>query len=272
MNRNHFALWGLAGILALGFTNSEVRAASLISNGDMELWNSISGTPPQGTPTGWQGGGTVIRSAGLVAGSTYSAVVQAGQSGLYYTPLLASASAFEVSFTLAATDSGAGRSFNLLLTQTGAAGANINLRAVRGSSGAGSFSIQASTTSGWQNIVENLSASVYSGSTTNAFTTLNAYQFDLLVDFNGASSYSFSYGLAGSPMTTISNLTYFATAPIAGVSLGSIGFVGSNSASNYGVDNITLTTVPEPSVVALAILGVTIIAGSLLRRRRALGV
>jgi len=117
-------------------------AGPLITNGNLETWNSVSGTPPQGTPTGWLGANTVIRSTGLVAGSTYSGVIQAGQSGLYTSSLLESTPQFELSFVVAATDPGSvnTRSMQLVLSQS--SGVFLNFRTVRGSSGAGFLTLQ----------------------------------------------------------------------------------------------------------------------------------
>lgn len=256
----------ILAVLIISGASQTLDAATLITNGDLELWNGTSGTPPQGTPTGWSGAGSVIRSGGLVSGSTYSGVIQAGQSGLYYNPLQASASNFQIDFVMATTDPGAsGRSFNLLLAQS--SGSVINFRAVEGSSGSGFVTLQAYSTSfGWVNLVQNLSASVYTGGSTNAFTTLNAYNIQLVVDFGGAPSYSLSYGLVGSSMTTLSNLTYFSATPVVGEALTSIGFSGANSASNYGIDNVIAVSIPEPQTTALVCLSAMVFL--VLRKRK----
>jgi hypothetical protein len=243
-------------------------AGPLVTNGNLETWNSVSGTPPQGSPTGWAGAGSVIRSAGLVAGSTYSGVIQAGQSGLYTTTLLESIPQFELSFVLAVTDPGSttSRSFNLQLSQS--AGQFLNFRTVRGSSGAGFLTLQVFNvaTSGWTNLVENLSASVYAGGATNSFTTLNPYALTLDVNLTGTPSWSLSYGAVGGSTTTLSNMTIFSANPTVGGALTQFGFAGGASASNYGVDNISAISVPEPGTAMLALVGGFIFVAKLRRK------
>lgn len=243
-------------------------AGSLITNGNLESWSAVSGTPPQGSPTGWAGAGTVIRSAGLVPGSTYSGVIQSGQSGLYTTTLLESTAQFELSFVLAATDPGStsSRSFNLQLSQS--SGMFLNFRTVRGSSGAGFLTLQVYdiAASGWSNLVQNLNASVYAGGTTNSFTTLNPYAFTLDVNLTGTPSWSLSYGAVGGSVTTLSNMTIFSANPTVGGALTQFGFAGGASASNYGVDNITAISVPEPGTAVLALLGGFLLVAKLRRK------
>ncbi|GAT32218.1 PEP-CTERM protein-sorting domain-containing protein [Terrimicrobium sacchariphilum] len=259
----------LAFTLTLAFAAViPASAGSLITNGNLEAWGAVSGTPPQGSPTGWAGGGTVIRSAGLVPGSTYSGVIQAGNSGLYTTALLESTAQFELSFVLAATDPGSAtsRSFNLQLSQ--ASGMFLNFRTVRGSSGAGFLTLQVYdiAASGWSNLVQNLDASVYTGGSTNSFTTLNPYAFTLDVNLTGTPSWSLSYGAVGGSITTLSNKTIFSANPTVGGALTQFGFAGGASASNYGVDNITAISVPEPGTAVLALVGGFLLVAKLRRK------
>lgn len=243
-------------------------AGPLITNGDLENWNTVSGTPPQGSPTGWLGAGSVIRSAGLVAGSTYSGVIQAGQSGLYTTTLLESTPQFELSFVLAATDPGSVSSRSMQLQLSQSAGVFLNFRTVRGSSGAGFVTLQVFNvaTSGWSNLVQNLNASVYAGGATNSFTTLNPYALTLDVNLTGTPSWSLSYGVVGGSVTTLSNMTIFSANPTVGGALTQFGFAGGASASNYGVDNISAIAVPEPGTAMLALLGGFILVAKLRRK------
>jgi len=259
----------LAFLLTLAFAAViPAFAGPLITNGNLETWNSVSGTPPQGSPTGWAGAGTVIRSGGLVAGSTYSGVIQAGQSGLYTQTLLESTPQFELSFVLAATDPGSvsSRSFNLQLSQS--SGSFLNFRTVRGSSGSGFLTLQVFNvaTSSWTNLVQNLSASVYTGGATNTFTTLNPYQLTLDVNLTGTPSWSLSYGLVGGAVTTLSNMTIFSASPTVGGALTQFGFNGGSSVSNYGVDNISAISVPEPGTSLLALVGGLILVAKLRRK------
>lgn len=243
-------------------------AGSLITNGNLEAWGAVSGTPPQGSPTGWAGAGSVIRSTGLVPGSTYSGVIQAGQSGLYASTLLESTAQFELSFVLAATDPGSAssRSFNLQLSQ--ASGTFLNFRTVRGSSGAGFLTLQVYNiaTTSWSNVVQNLNASVYTGGATNSFTTLNPYALTLDVSLTGTPSWSLSYGAVGGSVTTLSNMTIFSANPTVGGALTQFGFAGGASASNYGVDNISAISVPEPGVAVLALVGGFLLVAKLRRK------
>ena len=259
----------LASILTLTFAAViPASAGTLITNGNLETWNTVSGTPPQGTPTGWAGAGTVIRSSGIVAGSTYSGVIQATQSGLYTTSLLESTAQFELSFVLAATDPGStsSRSFNLQLSQS--SGTFLNFRTVRGSSGAGFLTLQVYNiaTTSWSNLVQNLNASVYTGGTTNSFTTLNPYAFTFDVDLTGTPSWSLSYGAVGGSVTTLSGMTIFSANPTVGGALTQFGFAGGASASNYGVDNISAIAVPEPGTAILALAGGLILVANLRRK------
>lgn len=246
-------------------------AAQLLNNGNFESWGTVTGTPPAGTPTGWSIGSSAnapYQTGGLVSGSSYAAFVRPGTSDVLQQTLASGPTNFKLDFVFAALDpaSATNRSFNLVLYE-GTSSSNksvINLRTVQGSS-AGLLTLQAYSGSAWVDLVTDaFGASVYNGAS-NAFTTLNAYNFSLSLDLTATTpTYSISYGLVGSGLTTITK-NVFASA-LDSTALYNVAFVGSGSSVGYAIDNVVLNAVPEPS--SWQLLGLTTfgMAGLLWRR------
>jgi len=67
-------------------------------------------------------------------------------------------------------------------------------------------------------------------------------------------------------VTTLSNMTIFSANPTVGGALSQFGFNGASSASNYGVDNISAISVPEPGTAMLALVGGFILVAKLRRK------
>lgn len=246
--------------------------AQILNNGNFETWGTVTGTPPAGTPTGWSIGASAnapYQTAGLVSGSTYAAFVRPGTSDELKQVVTGGPTNFKLSFVFAALDpaSATNRSFNLVLYE-GTSASNksvINLRTVQGSS-AGLLTLQAHNGGSWVDLATDaFSSSVYSG-VSNIFTTLNAYNFSLSLDMTASTpTYSISYGLVGSSLTTITK-NVFASA-VDGTALYNVDFVGSGSSVGYAIDNVVLDSVPEPSARLLLGLSIVGFASSLLRRR-----
>lgn len=244
---------------------SSLSAQTLILNGSLEQWGALTGTPPSGTPTSWGVASSTskpVQIAGLVAESTYAAYVLNGSNNTLQQNTSAQPLAFQLDFVLAATDPGSAsaRSFNMTIGQNTVTNPSINLRTVRGSE-AGKLTLQAFNGSAWTTVAADaFSASVYSA---GSFTTLNAYNVSLAVDY-GTASYSISYGLVGEGSVSVTGLTAFQTAVVLGEGIKNISFLGSSSSSGFAVDNVSVTAIPEPSSVAglagFSALGVALFA------------
>ncbi|PAW78756.1 MAG: hypothetical protein B9S32_05070 [Verrucomicrobia bacterium Tous-C9LFEB] len=243
----------------------------MITNGGLENWGTLD-AQNRGTPTNWSTLSSTIaptRVAGLVSTSTYAAVIPYGTSDTLAPGLSAgNPKQFQFDFVFAATDPGStsNRSLNFNFNQTSGATPSLNFRAVQGST-AGLLNLQAySVTLGWKDIAVGLLAST--DLTVGAGGAgLNAYNLSLAVDF-AAGSYTLSYGLVGSSMSTPTAFSYFQLNN--GNGLASVGFLNNviNSTS-YAIDNVSLlTVVPEPQSLALLAFGLaTLLRGS----RRKLG-
>jgi len=249
-------------------TAASLPAQTLILNGSLEDWGALTGTPPSGTPTSWGVASSTnepVQVAGLVAGSTFGAYVLNGANNTLQQNTSAQPLNFELDFVLAATDPGSAsaRSFNMTIGQNAVTNPSINLRTVRGSA-AGKLTLQAFNGSAWTTVAADaFNASVYSS---GSFTTLNAYNINLAVDY-GTASYSISYGLVGEESTSITGLTAFQSAVVPGEGVKNIGFLGSNSASGFAVDNVSVTAIPEPGSIA-GLAGCLALAAALLGTRR----
>ncbi len=239
----------------------------MITNGGLENWGTLD-AQNRGTPTNWSTLSSTIaptRVAGLVSGSTYAAVVPYGTSDTLAPGLTAgNPKQFQFDFVFAATDPGSAttRSLNFNFNQTGGGTPSLNFRAVQGTNGAGYLNLQAYSASlGWKDIAVNLLAS--SDLTVGAGGVgLNAYNLSLAVDF-AAGSYTLSYGLVGSSMSTPTAFSYFQLNN--GNGLASLGFLNNVSGStSYAIDNVSLlTVVPEPQSLALLAFGLaTLLRGS----------
>ena len=94
-----------------------LQAQNLFTNGTLEAWGPLTGTPPQGVPTGWSSGSLMpTQTPGLVGGSTYSALVSPGAGSQLFQTLVGNRpSSFQLDFSFAALDPGSAsnRSFNL---------------------------------------------------------------------------------------------------------------------------------------------------------------
>lgn len=246
-------LVGITAFLFAAITLS-TQAQTLITNGNFETWTGISGN--SGTPTPWSG--TVVRTAGLLSGSTYAALIQynsAISQAVSTTP-----TKFQLDFVFAATDPGSSnRSLNFGMNEVGLANV-LNIRTIGGTA-AGKLTLQAFGGGAWTNVVvDAFDASVYN-SGSNTFTTLNAYNFSLVMDFS-TSSYTISYGAVGSSMTTPITCTLFQNTPN-GAGISTLSFLNTSSASStpFAVDNVVVTAVPEPESLALIVLGAATLFG-----------
>jgi hypothetical protein len=210
-----------------------------------------------------------IQGDGLVAGSTYSAIIQGTtSSGLWQflsdAPVDASLSMVLASPSL---PNASARSLHLQVYQPGSGlGTSIlNLRMINGTTG--TLTLQAHNGSTWVNLALNaFDVSVFNAEG-NGFDTLNAY--NLTIDFHlsdATPTYSITYGLVGSSQTTITDLSSFSVTPTTGVALTSVLFNGGSSAANYAVDNVDVSAIPEPSA-SFMLIGVLALA-LVLRRRR----
>lgn len=249
----------LASLLLLSGGMCLNAQVQMLTNGNLETWSGS-------LPSNW-GGTSVVSTSGLVSGSNYAGVINAGAS---LAPGFAASypMQFELSFVFAATDPGSSssRSFNLSINQNGGAQPTLNFRTVEGSSGAGYITLQAyKTGSGWSDVATNLLAT--SNLTVGASDSgMHAYTFDLSVDL-AASTWTLVYGLVGSgSTTTVSGLNYFQSNN--GSGLASLAFLGTSSATAYAVDNASLLAVPEPGVISLLTLGASLLLATRLSRRR----
>lgn len=236
---------------SLGTVSTSMVISSLFNealfNGNLEDWKSISGTPPTGQPTYWAvWDSRPIKVPGLGAGSMASAFVTASTASILVQDLISPTSKATIGFQLAATDPGSpsSRSFHLILYSTNSSNAYMSLvvlRTVQGSK-AGKLSLQAFNGS-WQTIAADaFDASVYVASS-NSFTTLKIYNMSIAFDFS-TDSYSVSYGLLDSTMTTLKNVNMFQNAPgpTNGEQLTRLYFSGAYSTSGYAIDNVTVTS------------------------------
>lgn len=237
-----------------------------ITNGGLENWGPLNGSN-QGTPTNWGTTGSATlptRIAGLVSGSNYAAMLQYGAGNLLAPSLSSTSNQFELSFVFAATDPGSAtnRSLNLSISQ--GTGIALNFRTVQGTSGAGCLNLQAFNGAVWKDVAIDLLAT--SDLTAGAGGAgMNAYNFDLSVNF-ATSTWSLSYGLVGSSLTTVSGLNYFQT--LSPSNLSYIAFIDSNAPTNtaYAIDNVSLLSIPEPSSLTLATLSLMSLLGLACRK------
>ncbi|MDR1281787.1 MAG: hypothetical protein LBK99_13330 [Opitutaceae bacterium] len=266
LHNNHVI--GLTTIaIAMLASAPDASAQNLSTNGDFEGWNALTGTPPRGNPHYWSG--TVTRTAGLAAGSTYSATIQPESiaDNLFQTPTFA-ATDFTLSFQFVTTDSGStsNRSMQLILGNSSTSA--INLILTRGTT-AGVLSLKAHNGSTWVTLLPDaFTASTYD-SATGTWSNTTVYQMTITASFGAnkeASSWTISYGLAGEGQSVPVNGSIFASTPPA-TGLGQLRFTTSAGAggSAFAIDNISLTqtqAVPEPRTVALFITtGVLLLAG-----------
>lgn len=248
--------------MALALIFSLPANAQLIQNGGFENWTAVSGTPPRGTPDGWGNNGvTPIQAPGLVTGSSYSAELKGG--GVIYQPFAKPyLSSFQVSQVIAVNanagwtqplwityqESGPDGSFtdrhDWILLRIAGSGSSMNIEARDGASAT------------WISIADNVINTSSYDSTTNTFTTLNAYNIVLTYDAI-SNKYSISYGLVGSTLTTVSNLDYFIQPSNGSKNLVFASYSGVGDSGTYfaAVDNVALA-VPETNVAWLLFVGV----------------
>lgn len=252
--------------LAAGVFLASAAQAAFVNNGNFEF---LTGNPePAQTFSDWTEDGAVatVATTGISGTSARLAKVGGNNSlhqntndpGLELTQYI-------VSLDFAMNDpGGAGdRGFNINLrpgTLSPTAG-QINLRVVDldadGDGDVQAYSSSPGTTGGsWQTVLT--SAVAFSATESN----LAVNRLTVTADLTGTPGYSVAVGSA-----TASGVSLFQGAVPSGATLKRVAFETGNLASGafYVVDNVTVTTVPEPA--ALGFLGL----GSLLvmRRRRA---
>jgi len=249
------------GLLALTLS---APGASLITNGSLDAWDPVTGTPPAGRPLGWYVLPSVTQTAGLTSGSVYSATLP-GTGPLVQTTS-AQASNFTMSYNFVATAANGGNA-GMRLDLLNASEQIVMAFAFFNDPTGLRLTAYSSASTSWVTIATGIVPSVYD-SANGVYTTSNVYSFGLTADWANA-TYSLTIGPAGGSQTTYSNLNYYYSTPNS-AALNKIYFrnvSGGASLGTFAVDNVTLDSVPEPGTVALLGLGMTGVLLGVYRRR-----
>lgn len=237
--------------------------SNLISNGTFETWSG-------GIPTSWStnNSANLYQNTGL--GSGTSAVVQNATDLRQLTSAAAKDFSVSFNFTINKSDTGAfSQSLVIALYQTtdliNSGGAWIHLRLQSFNTSTQSYSLAINDGTAWQTVTSTVFTPSVLDSGNATYSSVNQYQ--LTLTFNDASNtYSIGYGTVGGSVTTLSNLSYFRNATTHDGLKGLQFYANQNG---YGLDNVVVTAIPEPSTYALAASACALMGVMIRRRRRA---
>jgi hypothetical protein len=248
-------------------------AAELITNGTFE---SVSG----GTFTGWSyfnNNSAVAKNqtGSVIAGSHSAEIVSGNLAAIYqsYGSLAGNTTyQFSLDFSVFACTSSAGRTFNVAVLTNATSGSNyvgINLRVGAADNGV-TQAFQYYNGSSWL-AVPGL-ATIYTtdntaNSTWGSGTTPAVNELTVTLHWNTSVSDS-TYDITLNGQTTSAPLSTFVA--VGTYTLGNlIAFQSYNGVSNYLVDNVSVSVVPEPNSLALlAVASLGLIALSRWKRRK----
>ncbi|QYY37458.1 PEP-CTERM sorting domain-containing protein [Ruficoccus sp. ZRK36] len=258
-------LIALGALATLGFAATSSLSAQLIENGSFESWTD-------GMPDDWTlaSAPEPTQISGLVAGSDSAVLMTTGgriSQNIVEAPEQA---VLSLTFASSAAATSSARAFSIAIgVNGGIPSINLRLFNTTGDSGSQLLSLRAydGISKQYVTIAENaFTASVYD-TEAGSFTTLNAYNMSINVDYMSETpSYSIAYGAVGGEMTTISNISYFQDATISTVN--AVYLTDAGAGCYYAVDNMSLASVPEPESSTFILLGLTLAFMLFLRRRK----